>query len=179
MPASGGKISHLDGGERRGAGWRHLFPFMNLSRSGAGPMALKICRNSHRSRPGNPRLGRKLFLKATFELLILPLFCDSTQKVFQHARRHPPLESQMLRNEIGMTELPFQSRSQAGQLLAAELKHHKLPLNTLILALPRGGVTRWIRHRPGTALPMDVLVARKLACRGNTNWPWVPLPASP
>jgi putative phosphoribosyl transferase len=61
-----------------------------------------------------------------------------------------------------MTDLPFQSRRQAGRLLAAELKHHKLPLNTLILALPRGGVPVGFAIAQALHLPLDVLVARKL-----------------
>jgi hypothetical protein len=61
-----------------------------------------------------------------------------------------------------MTDLPFQSRRQAGQLLAAELKNHKLPLSTLILALPRGGVPVGFAIAQALHLPMDVLVARKL-----------------
>ena len=61
-----------------------------------------------------------------------------------------------------MIDLPFQNRRQAGQLLAAELKNHKLPLNTLILALPRGGVPVGFAIAQALHLPMDVLVARKL-----------------
>jgi len=66
-----------------------------------------------------------------------------------------------------MTDLPFHSRCQAGQLLAAELQH-RLPLNTLILALPRGGVPVGFAIAQALHLPMDVLVARKLGV------PWQP-----
>ena len=67
-----------------------------------------------------------------------------------------------------MTNLPFQNRSEAGQLLAAELRHHKLPSNTVILALPRGGVPVGFAIAQALHLPLDVVVARKLGV------PWQP-----
>jgi len=61
-----------------------------------------------------------------------------------------------------MTNLPFRDRSEAGRLLAAELRHHKLPLNTVVLALPRGGVPVGFAIAQALHLPLDVVVARKL-----------------
>lgn len=67
-----------------------------------------------------------------------------------------------------MIHLPFQNRSEAGQLLAAELKHYKLPASTVILALPRGGVPVGFAVAHALQLPLDVVVARKLGV------PWQP-----
>jgi predicted phosphoribosyltransferase len=53
-------------------------------------------------------------------------------------------------------------------LLAEELKHHKLPLNTVILALPRGGVPVGFAIAQALHLSLDVVVARKLGV------PWQP-----
>lgn len=72
------------------------------------------------------------------------------------------------KNEAGMTHLPYQNRSEAGQLLAAELKHRKLPMNTVILALPRGGVPIGFAIAQALHLPLDVMIARKLGV------PWQP-----
>ena len=67
-----------------------------------------------------------------------------------------------------MTSLPFRDRSDAGQCLAAELRHHKLPSNAVILALPRGGIPVGFAIAQALHLPLDVIVARKLGV------PWQP-----
>lgn len=67
-----------------------------------------------------------------------------------------------------MTHLPFRNRSEAGQLLAAELRGHNLPANTVILALPRGGVPVGFAIAQALHLPLDVVIARKLGV------PWQP-----
>lgn len=67
-----------------------------------------------------------------------------------------------------MTHLPFRNRSEAGQLLAAELRGHNLPTNTVILALPRGGVPVGFAIAQALHLPLDVVIARKLGV------PWQP-----
>jgi predicted phosphoribosyltransferase len=67
-----------------------------------------------------------------------------------------------------MTGLPFRNRSEAGQQLAAELGQQKLPSNTVVLALPRGGVPVGFAIAHTLHLPLDVIVARKLGV------PWQP-----
>jgi predicted phosphoribosyltransferase len=67
-----------------------------------------------------------------------------------------------------MTGLPFRDRSEAGQPVAAELRHHELPSATVILALPRGGVPVGFAIAQALHLPLDVIVARKLGV------PWQP-----
>jgi putative phosphoribosyl transferase len=67
-----------------------------------------------------------------------------------------------------MTGLPFRGRSEAGQQLAVELGHHKLPPNTVVLALPRGGVPVGFAIAEALHLPLDVMVVRKLGV------PWQP-----
>ena len=67
-----------------------------------------------------------------------------------------------------MIDLPFRNRIEAGQLLASELRRHKLPANTVILALPRGGVPVGFAIAQALHLPLDVVIARKLGV------PWQP-----
>jgi putative phosphoribosyl transferase len=67
-----------------------------------------------------------------------------------------------------MTGLPFRDRSEAGQQLGAELRQHKLPTSTVVLALPRGGVPVGFAIAQALHLPLDVIVARKLGV------PWQP-----
>jgi putative phosphoribosyl transferase len=67
-----------------------------------------------------------------------------------------------------MPERIFQNRSHAGQLLADELKRHKLPGSTIVLALPRGGVPIGFAVAHALHAPLDVMVVRKLGV------PWQP-----
>jgi len=67
-----------------------------------------------------------------------------------------------------MIQLPFENRTEAGRLLAAELKRYQLPLNTLVLALPRGGVPVGFAVAQALHAPLDVVVVRKLGV------PWQP-----
>jgi putative phosphoribosyl transferase len=67
-----------------------------------------------------------------------------------------------------MTSVPLRNRSEAGNCLAAEIRHHKLPPNTVVLALARGGVPVGFAIAQVLRLPLDVIVARKLGV------PWQP-----
>jgi len=67
-----------------------------------------------------------------------------------------------------MVELPFQDRVQAGRLLGVELATLKLAADTIVLALPRGGVPVAAEVAEALKAPLDVVVVRKLGV------PWQP-----
>ncbi|HTB10038.1 MAG TPA: phosphoribosyltransferase [Bryobacteraceae bacterium] len=67
-----------------------------------------------------------------------------------------------------MPDRIFQNRSHAGQLLAEELKRRKLPAETVVLALPRGGVPIGFAVAHALHAALDVMVVRKLGV------PWQP-----
>ena len=67
-----------------------------------------------------------------------------------------------------MIELPFRDRAEAGRLLGAQLAGHNLPKESIILALPRGGVPVGFEVARALELPLDVIVVRKLGV------PWQP-----
>jgi putative phosphoribosyl transferase len=67
-----------------------------------------------------------------------------------------------------MLKLPFQDRVQAGRLLGAELATRELAANTVVLALPRGGVPVAAEVAEALKAPLDVVVVRKLGV------PWQP-----
>lgn len=64
--------------------------------------------------------------------------------------------------------LPFSDRAEAGRLLGAELKARDWPANTVVLALPRGGVSVAFEAAAAIGAPLDVEVVRKLGV------PWQP-----
>ena len=61
----------------------------------------------------------------------------------------------------------FQDRHDAGRRLARALGRYKQAEDTLILALPRGGVVVAVEISLALELPMDVFVTRKLGTPGN------------
>ncbi len=67
-----------------------------------------------------------------------------------------------------MIQLPFADRVEAGRLLAAELDLLKLPTNTIVLALPRGGLPVGLEVAKKLRAPLDVVIVRKLGV------PWHP-----
>ena len=67
-----------------------------------------------------------------------------------------------------MLQLPFRDRIEAGRLLGAELAARKLPKDSIVLALPRGGVPVGFEVARALAAPLDVVVVRKLGV------PWQP-----
>ncbi|MDB6065636.1 MAG: putative phosphoribosyltransferase [Pedosphaera sp.] len=60
----------------------------------------------------------------------------------------------------------YQNRYEAGEALAAKLRHHAGDPNLLVLALPRGGVP--VGYEVATALnaPLDIFLVRKLGVPG-------------
>lgn len=67
-----------------------------------------------------------------------------------------------------MLQLPFQDRADAGRSLAAELISRKLAANTIVLALPRGGLAVAAEVARALHAPLDLVVVRKLGV------PWQP-----
>lgn len=56
----------------------------------------------------------------------------------------------------------FRNRSEAGKLLAHQLSHFANKKNTLVLALPRGGVPVGYEIAQALHLPLDIFLVRKL-----------------
>lgn len=67
-----------------------------------------------------------------------------------------------------MLQLPYRDRTEAGRLLGAQLAERDFPENSIVLALPRGGVPVAFEVARSLVLPMDVIVVRKLGV------PWQP-----
>lgn len=67
-----------------------------------------------------------------------------------------------------MPNLPFANRSEAGRLLGAELVRRKFEPNTIVLALPRGGLPVGGEVADALSAPLDLIVVRKLGV------PWEP-----
>ena len=61
----------------------------------------------------------------------------------------------------------FRDRHDAGRQLAQRLLHHKDAKNTLVLALPRGGVVLGYDVSLALRVPLDVLITRKLGTPVN------------
>lgn len=61
----------------------------------------------------------------------------------------------------------FKDRHDAGKQLAQRLLHHKKATNTIIIALPRGGVVVGYDISLALRLPLDVLITRKLGTPSN------------
>lgn len=67
-----------------------------------------------------------------------------------------------------MAYLPFRNRAEAGRLLGAELARRGFGPDSVVLALPRGGVPVGSEVADVLRAPLDVLVVRKLGV------PWQP-----
>lgn len=61
----------------------------------------------------------------------------------------------------------FRNRKDAGERLAADLKHYANAANGIVLALPRGGVPVAAEVSAALHLPLDVYLVRKLGLPGN------------
>jgi putative phosphoribosyl transferase len=61
----------------------------------------------------------------------------------------------------------FRDRHDAGQRLAQKLLHYKGAKNTIVIALPRGGVVLGYEVSLALRLPLDVLITRKLGTPSN------------
>ncbi len=63
--------------------------------------------------------------------------------------------------------LPFPNRTEAGRLLAAELKQYQGRSGLIVIALPRGGVPVAFEVASALHAPLDVLPVRKLGTPGQ------------
>lgn len=61
----------------------------------------------------------------------------------------------------------FRDRTEAGRLLAGELRHYERRPDALVLALPRGGVPVGYEIASALGLALDVFVVRKLGVPGQ------------
>ncbi len=61
----------------------------------------------------------------------------------------------------------FADRAAGGAALAEVLRHRRLPLPLLVLALPRGGVAVAVPVAQALRAPLDVLIVRKVGAPGN------------
>src|SRR5437868_8793809 len=61
----------------------------------------------------------------------------------------------------------FRDRTEAGQVLASKLTKYLNQVNTVILALPRGGVPVAYEMGEELGLPFDIFVVRKLGVPGH------------
>ena len=61
----------------------------------------------------------------------------------------------------------FRDRHDAGQRLAQKLLHYKEAKNTIVIALPRGGVVVGYDISLALRLPLDVFITRKLGTPSN------------
>jgi len=64
----------------------------------------------------------------------------------------------------------FKNRTDAGVQLADKLKRYKDATNTIILALPRGGVPVAYQVAKNLNLPMDLFIVRKLGFPGQEEY---------
>ena len=64
----------------------------------------------------------------------------------------------------------FQDRLDAGKQLAEKLRRYRDRPNTLILALPRGGIVVGFALYQALHLPLDVFITRKLRASGNPEY---------
>ncbi|SRR5258705_7344959 len=67
-----------------------------------------------------------------------------------------------------MLRLPFRDRAEAGRLLGEALASRSLPKDSIVLALPRGGVPVGFEVARALGTPLEVVVVRKLGV------PWQP-----
>jgi predicted phosphoribosyltransferase len=71
------------------------------------------------------------------------------------------------RTEGAATRLPLKDRIEAGQHLAAALRHLTGRKDLIVLALPRGGVPVAAQVARALDAPLDVLIVRKLGVPGQ------------
>jgi predicted phosphoribosyltransferase len=67
-------------------------------------------------------------------------------------------------------EKPFRDREDAGRQLAANLKAYRLPPETVVLGLPRGGVVVAYQVAEVLNFQLDVFVVRKLGVPGQEEF---------
>ncbi len=64
----------------------------------------------------------------------------------------------------------FRDREEAGEKLALELKKFKKKTDTVVLALPRGGVVLGDKISKILGLPLDIVVPRKIGAPSNQEY---------
>ena len=64
----------------------------------------------------------------------------------------------------------FRDRMQAGELLAEHLHEHAGARDTVLLALPRGGIPVAYAISKALGIPLDILVVRKLGVPGHEEY---------
>ena len=64
----------------------------------------------------------------------------------------------------------FKNRQEAGQRLAQALQKYKNAADTIVLALPRGGVVVGFEIAQALNLPLDIIVPRKIGAPGNPEY---------
>lgn len=64
----------------------------------------------------------------------------------------------------------FEDRAEAGQQLATKLEAYRNRASAILLALPRGGVEVGLALHAALALPLDVLITRKLRAPENPEY---------
>jgi putative phosphoribosyl transferase len=70
----------------------------------------------------------------------------------------------------GALLLPFHDRRDAGRMLAASLRRYRDRPDAIVLALPRGGIVPAAEIADALALPLDVVISRKLRAPGNAEY---------
>lgn len=69
-----------------------------------------------------------------------------------------------------MANLPFANRTEAGRKLAQSLRHYRHRDDVIVLALPRGGVPVGYEISQALAVPLDVMLVRKLGVPGHREF---------
>lgn len=72
-----------------------------------------------------------------------------------------------VRPTVTVMRTSFGDRTEAGQLLAEQLRAYERRPDTMVLALPRGGVPVGYEIAVALGLPLDVFVVRKLGVPGQ------------
>lgn len=71
---------------------------------------------------------------------------------------------------LSFSNMMFKNRTDAGRKLAQALEKYKNAANTVILALPRGGVVVGYQVAKKLNLPLDIVVPRKIGAPGNPEF---------
>jgi putative phosphoribosyl transferase len=66
----------------------------------------------------------------------------------------------------------FKDRFDAGRLLASKLRSFANRPDTVVLALPRGGVPVGYEVAKALNVPLDVFVVRNWGCPDTRSWQW-------
>ncbi|MDP3771308.1 MAG: phosphoribosyltransferase family protein [bacterium] len=69
-----------------------------------------------------------------------------------------------------MSNMTFRDRGDAGRKLAAALRVYHNAKDTIVIALPRGGVVVGAEVARELALPLDIVVPRKIGAPGNPEY---------